>query len=148
VRTWEKFARRTICFCKAHPVVNSTLLFLLVLIISKAMPLGRQRDHTAGKVERRSMRWAIIGAEMAKRRANIDSAFASTSAICAVMTLYTKAKENRDNHIRRSKRLSISDFSFNFNGLSESYSLSLFRFRKGDVLKKDDSNCMAGTQMR
>jgi hypothetical protein len=99
-----------ICFCEAHPVVNSTLLFLLVLIVSKAMPIVRQRDHTAGKVERRSMGWAIIGAEMAKRRVNIDSAFASTSAICAVMTLYTKAKENRDNHIRRSKRLSISDF--------------------------------------
>jgi nuclease HARBI1 len=99
------------------------------------MPLGRQKDHSAGKVEIRSRRWAIIGREMAKRRANIDSAFASTSAMCAVMTLYTKAKENRNNHIQRSKRLSISDFSFNFNGFSESDSLSLFRFRKDDVLR-------------
>jgi hypothetical protein len=88
------------------------------------MLLGRQKDHSTGKVERRSRRWAIIGDEMAKRRANTDSAFASTSAMCAVMTQYTKARENRDNHIQRTRRLSISDFSFNLNGFSESDSLS------------------------
>jgi hypothetical protein len=58
------------------------------------MPLGRQKDHSAGKFERRSRRWARIGGEMAMRGANIDSAFASTSTMCAVMTQYTKAKEN------------------------------------------------------
>jgi hypothetical protein len=97
-------------FLRSTPCSQLYFSLLLVLIVSKAMHIVRQRDHTAGKVERRSMGWAIIGAEMAKRRANIDSAFASTSAICAVMMPYTKAKENRDNHIRRSKLLSISEF--------------------------------------
>jgi hypothetical protein len=51
------------------------------------MPFGRLRDHTARQVDRRSRRKAIIGAEMAKRRANIAYAFTSTSALCAAMKL-------------------------------------------------------------
>jgi hypothetical protein len=61
---------------------------------------------------------------MAKRRADICSAFSSTTALI----------ENQAKHLNRSKRVSISDFSFNFNGLSESDCLSFFRFRKGDAL--------------
>jgi nuclease HARBI1 len=99
------------------------------------MPLGRLRDHTARQVDCRSKRWAIIGVEMAKRRANIASAFTSTSALCAAMKMHMEVKENRDNHVRRSKCVSTSDFSFNFNCFSDSDCLSLFRFRKSDVLR-------------
>jgi hypothetical protein len=121
--------------CTAPPLVQPTFR-CSPLILSKAMPLGRLRDHTARQVDRRSRRWAIIGAEMAKRRANIASAFSSTSALCAAMKMYMEVKENRDNHVRRSKCVSISDFSFNFNSFSDSDCLSLFRFRKSDVLRK------------
>jgi hypothetical protein len=102
---------------------------------ARAMPLGRQRDHTVGKVERRMRKWILIGSEMSKRRANVGSAFSSTSALYSVMILYAKERENYTKHLTRSKRLSISDFSFNFNRLSDSDCLSLFRFCKCDVLK-------------
>jgi hypothetical protein len=73
---------------------------------------------------------------MAKRRANIASAFTSTSALCAAMKIDMEVKENRDNHVRRSKCISIFDFSFNFNCFSDSDCLFLFRFRKRDVLRE------------
>jgi hypothetical protein len=98
--------------------------------MSKAMPLSRQRDHTAGQVDRRNRRWTIIGAEMAKSRTNIASVFTSTSALCAAMKLYTEVKEKGENHMRRSKCVLISDFSFNFNRFSDSGCLSFFRFRR------------------
>jgi hypothetical protein len=49
------------------------------------MPLGRLRDHTVRQVERRSRRWAIIAAQIAKRRANIATAITSTSALREAM---------------------------------------------------------------
>jgi hypothetical protein len=120
--------------CQAPPIVQPTFR-CSPLILSKAMPLERQRDHTALQVDRRSRRWTIIGAEMAKSRANIASGFTSTSALCAAMKLCTEVKEKRDNHIRCSKCILISDFSFNFNRFSDSCCLSLFRLRRSDVLR-------------
>jgi hypothetical protein len=95
------------------------------------MPLGRLRDHTARQVDRCSRRWAIIVAEMAKRRANIASAFTSTSAFCAAMKMYMEVKQNRDNHVRRCKCVSISDLSFNLTAFLTRNARLCSGFEKG-----------------
>jgi hypothetical protein len=51
------------------------------------------------------------------------------------MKMYMEVERNWDNHVRRSKRALIFDFSFNFSCFTDSDCLSLFRFRKSDVLR-------------
>ena len=98
------------------------------------MGRGSQRDHSVTLATGRAMKWrASLRVLMARRHLPSPS---STSAV--LMHCIKRCTSEQGELLRfseRSNRISLSSFSYNFNAFTDVCCLSLFRFRKQDVIR-------------
>lgn len=104
------------------------------------MTSGRQRDHKVGLTERRVRQWRSIFMYAIRRRLHgIQSAVTSTESITSIMQRMAQEEKERGLQLARRNRIGLSQFSFNFNSLTENDTLLQFRFRKVDVMRMIDA---------
>ena len=92
---------------------------------------GRQRDHSVSIAALQSRTWRLALHSIARRRLlGLRSETGSTSAVYFCVKRYTAQRHEFQRYLSRSNRISLSEFSFNFNSLTGACCLSLFRFTK------------------
>lgn len=104
------------------------------------MTLHRQSDHLKHKTFLRTQNWSAIVRITAYRPRNAASSpGTNTPAILAVTAAYKVHATNLHNQVQRSKQISNINFTFNYNRFSDADYLSLFIFRKQDILRVMDA---------
>ena len=98
------------------------------------MDLGRQRDHTLGKLCRRHRQWKHIAMCLFQRLQNFVSLDSDEKPLRSMRECTHKKKEKR-RLLSRSKNVSLISFESAFRELSDRGCLHLFHFRKADVLR-------------
>lgn len=95
---------------------------------------GRQSDHSVTIAALRFRKWRFALRTIAPRRLRAPaSIYGSTTALLFCVKGYAAQRKEYSRYIQRSNRISLSEFSFNFNSLTDSCCLSLFRFTKKDI---------------
>eukprot|EP00171_Calliarthron_tuberculosum_P001859 IDg1859t1 len=95
-----------------------------------------QADFTLIACRRRATALSVAaGAVWRRRRRAPRSAFSSSAVVLQLATLAQRELSEQDAILTRYNRISLSDFSFNFNALGDQQCLLLFRFKKQDVLR-------------
>lgn len=122
-----------------QPESNRTK-YLVILCICKwerpkrsaTMALYRQRDHAKFRREQRCESWGFIMKSMARRRLRGDG---GRSRLLLLLSAKEYCDETNDHalNLERRNRISLTDFSFNFNGLSNFECVANFRFCKSDI---------------
>eukprot|EP00171_Calliarthron_tuberculosum_P002573 IDg2573t1 len=99
------------------------------------MARSRQRDHTARFTLLRARRWRLLLALSCRRRSQGQQGLlSSTPALVGVAGRMLEEERELGLQLARRNRISVSNFSFNFNALSDGDALREFRFRKQHVL--------------
>lgn len=96
--------------------------------------MSRQKDYTASAVKGRTLTSRLVLQTLIQKRRE-TSLFASSACLMGITMLYKQRRDDLQHHLERSNRISTADFSFNFNSFSEASCLSLFRFRKADLIR-------------
>lgn len=112
------------------------------------MTKGRLKDCTEQKcVELRN--WKIALMVISRLRLDTNHRrfnFTSTAALTFAATKFFSLQQDLNNMLHRSNRISMSNFSFNFNGFSNRDCLHLFHFEKQDVTRVMDVIAWPATQ--
>lgn len=98
------------------------------------MGRGRQRDHSKRSSRRRVAAWRLIMLALIRRRAQ-PGGIAYSSLLVVAFDHYLRARRDFRGHMRRTKLISLTQFSFNFNSFTDADCLHHFRFSKADVIK-------------
>ena len=96
------------------------------------MPYSRQKDHAKFRREQQCMSWDAILKVIARRRRAHGVGQQNQALLFAAKQYAENAFDNAIN-IARSNRISITEFAFNFNSLSNYECLINFRFCKDDI---------------
>ena len=101
------------------------------------MGLGRQSDHTRNAVVARALVWkGIIPIIFKKRREDPASAFSSNRLFLIITNNLRRKLREYNFQLRRSLRISITSFDdHRFPFMSDNVLLSLFRFRRDDIMR-------------
>ena len=94
------------------------------------MALGRQRDHEKRWSLLQTRRWRQVVLSLVKRRRENSSVH-----VLSALQKYGEHKREYDRQLQRVRHISQSDFFFNFNSISDSDCVFMFRFRKCDVVR-------------
>lgn len=98
------------------------------------MTSGRLRDNTCGFARNKYHSVQSIFVGLSKCRSPMPhSTFTSISTLLAISNLHSESEADFICHINRTRCIGMSDFSENFDKLSDQICLSLFRFRQEDM---------------
>lgn len=94
------------------------------------MTNGRLKDHTTAKVTAKTKKYCRALQAIARRRHDQQSGMRN---IVALSVLFKRHRDERERHIRRTKSISTTQFSFNFNAYTSACCLSHFSLTKLDI---------------
>eukprot|EP00171_Calliarthron_tuberculosum_P001768 IDg1768t1 len=96
------------------------------------MSRGRQRDYAQKKSARLVRMWRLTTFFLISRRALCPST-ANSAVLLQAFEKYIRVRKDYESQLLYSRRISASQFTFNFNGLSNFDCLFLFRFEKDHI---------------
>ena len=97
------------------------------------MALGRQRDHSYAKTVARERRWEVAAYILMGRRRRANYNASISQVLYRPLAKHQVLSSQGAKFIRKASRIFLSDFSFNFNGLTQLDYLRVFRFDKDDL---------------
>ena len=103
-----------------------------------SMALGRQRDHSYAKTVARKRRWEVAAYTLMRRRRRANYNASISQVLYRALAKHEVLSSVGAKVIFKANRISLSDFSFNFNGLTQLDCLRMFRFEKDDLYKMVD----------
>ena len=102
------------------------------------MALGRQRDHSYAKTVARKRRWEVAAYILMRKRRRANYNASISQVLYRALAKHQVLSSEGAKFIFKANRISLSDFSFNFNGLTQLDCLRMFRFEKDDLYKMVD----------
>ena len=112
------------------------------------MESGRLRDHSLSLSALRRDKWKHILPVICKSRlTSPKSAASSSQALLFSFERYVLHDLETQRYLRRNQRIHWTHFAFNFNSMTDASSLSLFRFRKKDVIRMVEAVAWPSSQV-
>ena len=102
---------------------------------SLKMSFSRQKDHAKFRREQRCLTWDAIVKVIARRRRLPEARATGNRALLYAVEQFAEHASDHALNIARSNRISLTDFTFNFNSLSNFECFVNFRFCKDDIIK-------------
>ena len=101
-----------------------------------AMASGRQKDYTQKAIKGREVQLSVALCSLAKRRQqNLSSIASSSRCLSFFASKIAEHQAEMNKALSRSHRIGLSQFTFNFNSLSDSDCVLYFRLSKANVTR-------------
>ena len=103
---------------------------------STAFKMARKSDFTPSACRGRAGALCVVAGTLWKRRwTNVLSAFSSSSVLLHFSRKVYRNIQQEQNLLARNNRISLTNFSFNFNGYGDYDCMLHFRFIESDVVR-------------
>ena len=102
------------------------------------MALGSQRDHSYVKTVARRRRWEAAACILMRRRRRANYNASISQVLFRALAKHQLLSSGSAKCILKANHISLSDFSFNFNGVTHLDCLRMYGFEKDDLYKMID----------
>ena len=100
------------------------------------LEIARQSDFTPSACWGRARALGVVAGTLWKRRwKNSSSSFSSSSVLLHLASKMHRNIQGEHNWLVRNSRISLTEFSFNFNGYGDHECMLHFRFIRSDVIR-------------